>query len=317
MIAAKAFGNYPRAFVVQRKGENLMKMKSSKAKLIGLCFVLPALIIYTVFQIVPLIGAFYFSFADWNGLAGSPINFVGLRNYTAIFKDSLFILSLKNMAKMVIISVLLHTPIALLMAVALSGKTKATRAFKAIYFVPTVFPLTAIGLLWYFIFMPNGSLNSLLQMIGLGQLQMAWLVEKEVAMNTIIFVNIWAGVGYYMVILMAGLTTISEDVYEAAQIDGASPIQRFFHITVPLLKPIISMCIVMDIIGSVKVFDLVFAMTGGGPNGLTNLPTTLMYQEAFRYDHYGLGSAIGIVIMVICLTGTIISEAITAKRKEE
>ena len=294
-----------------------MKMKSSKAKIIGICFVLPALIIYTIFQIVPLIGAVYFSLSEWNGLAGSPVNFVGMKNYITVFKDAQFLLSLKNMAKMVSLSVLFHTPIALLMAVAIAGKTKGSRFFKAVYFVPTVFPLTAIGLLWYFIFMPNGSINSLLETIGLGSFATAWLVEKGTAMNTIVFVNIWAGVGYYMVILLAGLTTISEDVYEAAQIDGASAVQKFFNITVPLLKPIIGMCIVMDIIGSVKVFDLVFAMTGGGPNGLTNLPTTLMYQEAFRYDHYGMGSAIGIVIMAICLVGTLISEVLTSKKANE
>lgn len=293
-----------------------MKIRSSKAKWIAVCFVLPALIIYTVFQIIPLIGAFYFSLSDWNGLAGSPITFVGLDNFKRIFEDAGFILSLKNMAKMVILSVLFHTPIALLMAVAIQGKTKGAKFFKAVYFVPTVFPLTAVGLLWYFIFMPNGSLNTILTNIGLEKLAVPWLVENATAMNTIIFVNIWAGVGYYMVILLAGLTTISTDVYEAAAIDGATPVKRFFYITVPLLKPIIKMCILMDIIGSVKVFDLVFVMTEGGPNGLTNLPTTLVYQEAFKYDHYGVGSAIGIIILLICLAGTILSEVVTSKKEE-
>lgn len=131
------------------------------------------------------------------------------------------------------------------------------------------------------------------------------------------FVNVWAGVGYYMVIILAGLTTIPDDVYEAAAIDGATSIQKFFKITVPMLKPILAMCILMDIIGSVKVFDLVFAMTGGGPNGLTNLPTTLMYNEAFKYNHYGVGSAIGIIIMVICIVGTVGSNLITNRKKAE
>lgn len=143
-----------------------------------------------------------------------------------------------------------------------------------------------------------------------------WLVNSSTAINTIIFVNIWAGIGYFMIILLAGLTTIPEDIYEAASIDGASAVSKFFRITIPMLKSTIFMCLLMDIIGSVKVFDLVFAMTGGGPNGLTNLPTTLMYNEAFKYSHYGLGSAIGIIILLICLVGTVGSNLIMNRNED-
>ncbi len=292
-----------------------MKIRDGKTRLFILLFILPALIIYTMFQIIPLFGAVYFSLSEWNGIAGSAIEFVGFKNFANIFKDANFILSLKNMAKMVIFSVLFHTPIALLMAVGIYSAKRGGRLFKAIYFVPTVFPLTAVGLLWYFIFMPNGSLNSLLEVVGLKDLVTPWLVNEKTAMNTIIFVNIWAGLGYYMVILLAGLSTISNDVYEAAALDGVNPVTKFFYITVPLLKPIIKMCILMDIIGTIKVFDLVFVMTEGGPNGLTNLPTTLMYQEAFKYDHYGTGSAIGIILLIICLIGTLCSEFLGSKKE--
>lgn len=292
-----------------------MKIRDGKTRLFILLFILPALIIYTMFQIIPLFGAVYFSLSEWNGIAGSAIEFVGFKNFANIFKDANFILSLKNMAKMVIFSVLFHTPIALLMAVGIYSAKRGGRLFKAIYFVPTVFPLTAVGLLWYFIFMPNGSLNSLLEVVGLKDLVTPWLVNEKTAMNTIIFVNIWAGLGYYMVILLAGLSTIPNDVYEAAALDGVNPVTKFFYITVPLLKPIIKMCILMDIIGTIKVFDLVFVMTEGGPNGLTNLPTTLMYQEAFKYDHYGTGSAIGIILLIICLIGTLCSEFLGSKKE--
>ncbi len=292
-----------------------MKIRDGKTRLFILLFILPALIIYTMFQIIPLFGAVYFSLSEWNGIAGSAIEFVGFKNFANIFKDANFILSLKNMAKMVTFSVLFHTPIALLMAVGIYSAKRGGRLFKAIYFVPTVFPLTAVGLLWYFIFMPNGSLNSLLEVVGLKDLVTPWLVNEKTAMNTIIFVNIWAGLGYYMVILLAGLSTISNDVYEAAALDGVNPVTKFFYITVPLLKPIIKMCILMDIIGTIKVFDLVFVMTEGGPNGLTNLPTTLMYQEAFKYDHYGTGSAIGIILLIICLIGTLCSEFLGSKKE--
>lgn len=293
----------------------MIKVKNNRMRLTILAFLLPAILIYVIFQIVPLIGAVIFSAVDWNGIAGSSLEFVGFKNYVAAFQNPDFILSLKNMLKMVVISVLFHTPIALVMAVLINTKCKGFRIFKALFFVPTVFPLTAVGLMWYFVFMPTGAFNSLLKMMGFAT--NAWLVNPETAMNTIVFVNVWAGVGYYMVILLAGLTTIPEDLYEAAAIDGAGKLQCFFKITVPMLKPTISLCIMMDIIGSVKVFDLVFAMTGGGPNGLTNLPTTLMYNEAFKYSHYGLGSAIGIIIMVICLAATMLSNKLTSKRNDE
>lgn len=294
----------------------MIQLKSKKTKLYVSLFVVPALLIYVVFQIVPLVGAILFSFVEWSGIAGSEITFVGLRNYLDAFQNAGFILSLQNMLKMVFFSVLFHTPIALLMAVAINTKCKGYRLFKALFFVPTVFPLTAVGLMWYFVFMPTGSLNALLKTIGLTDLVQPWLVNPSTAMNTIVFVNIWAGIGYYMVILLAGLTTIPDDLYEAASIDGATGVKKFFSITIPMLRPTLVMCVLMDIIGSVKVFDLVFAMTGGGPNGLTNLPTTLLYNEAFKYSHYGLGSAIGIIIMLICLFGTGISNALMSRKKD-
>lgn len=294
----------------------MIKLKNTKTKLIVFSFLLPALLIYIVFQILPIIGGVFFSFMDWNGIGGSELKFNGVQNYVNAFKNADFLLSLKNMLKMVVFSVLFHTPVALLMAVAINTKCRGYRIFKALYFVPTVFPLTAIGLMWYFVFMPTGAFNSLLKAVALGSMAGPWLVNQSSAMNTIVFVNVWAGVGYFMVILLAGLTTIPDDIYEAAAIDGVNGISKFFQITVPMLKPTIFMCILLDIIGSVKVFDLVFAMTGGGPNGLTNLPTTLMYNEAFKYSHYGLGSAIGIIIMVICLVGTMISNKLMATKND-
>lgn len=291
-----------------------LKTKMEKSKI--LLFLLPAFIVYMVFLILPIFGAIYFSAANWNGIMGTPIKFVGIQNYLSAFNDPGFILSLRNMGKMVFFSVLFHTPIALLLAVAINTKCRGYRFFKVIYFVPTVFPLTAIGLLWYFIFMPNGSLNNLLELIGFAEYAKGWLIDSATAMNTIIFVNIWAGIGYYMVILIAGLTTIPDEIYEAAVIDGATPINKFFYITIPMLKPILSMCILMDIIGTVKVFDLIFVMTEGGPNGLTNLPTTLMYYEAFRYDNYGRGSAIGVIILIIALVLTLGNNFIMNRKKD-
>jgi ABC-type sugar transport system permease subunit len=279
-------------------------LKSASAKLNVTMFLLPAIVIYLTLLIIPLLAAIYFSFMDWNGISGSPLVFVGMDNYVSAFRDPAFRLALSNMLRMVVFSVRFHTPIALLLAVALNSRFRGFKIFKILFFVPTVFPLASIGLMWYFVFMPTGSLNAMFKALGLLEMVKPWLVSPDTAMNTIIFVNIWAGIGYFLVILLAGLTTIPDELYEAAAIDGAGSVNKFFNITIPMLKPTLFMCILLDIIGSVKVFDLVFAMTGGGPNGLTNLPTTLMYNEAFKYNHYGTGSAIGIIILIICLLGT-------------
>ncbi len=295
----------------------MIKVKTRKNKFTLFLFILPALAIYILFQIVPMLLALYFSLMDWNGIAGSELSFVFLDNFKKAFTNKDFILSLKNMFRMVFFSVLFHTPIALLLAVAINAKLKGYRFFKTLYFVPTVFPLTSVGLMWYFIFMPTGALNGFFKLVGMTDWVKAWLVMPETAMNMIIFVNIWVGIGYYMVILLAGLTTIPPELYEAAAIDGANRRQNFFFITIPNLKSILIMCVTMDIIGTVKLFDLVFAMTGGGPNGLTNLPTTMLYNEAFKYNHYGLGSAIGIIILVICLVLTVGSNKLLNLKGEE
>lgn len=293
-----------------------MRAKSTKDKLKILLFTAPALIIYILFLLIPILASAFFSLSEWSGIKGAPINFVGFKNYIELFKDSYFHVSMKNLLSMVFFSVLFHTPIALLLAVAIHSKVKGHRFFKSVYFLPTLFPLTATGLLWYFIFMPDGFFNEFLELIGLSSLATDWLVNAKTAMPTIIFVNIWAGIGYFMVILLAGLTTIPEEIYEAARIDGAGPVRTFFTITVPLLKPIITLCITLDIINTVKIFDLIFVMTEGGPNGLTNLPTTLLYNEAFRYGNFGIGSALGVIILIIALILTVFSSLLTRDKEE-
>ncbi len=292
----------------------MLTLKNRSSKWQALLFLLPALVLYLLVQVVPLGGALYFSLSSWSGIGGAPIEFAGLKNFAGLLNNKLFLLSMKNLGRLVFFSVMFHTPIALIIAVVLYQGYKGHRLFKAMYFIPTLFPLTAVGLLWYFIFMPSGYFNALLTTIGLEQFVQPWLIQKETAMNTIIFVNIWAGIGYFLVIILAGLTTIPTELYEAAIIDGANGRKQFAKITVPLLKPILAMCILMDIIGTIKSFDLIFAMTEGGPNGLTNMPTTLMYYEAFRYNHYGLGSAIGVVMLLLSLIATLGSQALLREK---
>ena len=290
-----------------------MHVKKTQEKLKIYLMTLPSFVIYTLLLVIPIFMACYFALHKWNGIQGSPLEYVGFKNFTQLISSEMFHTSLINLVKLVVFSVMFHTPIALILAVALNSKLKGTRFFKVIFFVPAIFPLTAIGLLWYFIMMPDGALNTLLMNVGLENLVRGWLIDPKSAIPAVIFVNIWAGIGNFMIILLAGLKTIPEEIYESARMDGANTVQQFFNITIPMLKPIISMCILIDIIGTIKVFDLIFVMTEGGPNGLTNVPTTLMYYESFRYDNYGVGSALGIIILIITIVMTLLSQIITKK----
>ena len=301
----------------------MLKIKKKRDILTVLVFLLPAVIIYTVFQIIPLVQSGYFSVTNWNGIAGSAIEFVGLENFKTIFRSPDFLLALRNMFKMVVFSVLFHTPIALLLAVALNTRCRGFRFFKAMYFVPTVFPLSAVGLMWYFIFMPTGAVNAFLDAVGLQNLVTPWLVNEGTAMNSIIFVNVWAGIGYYMVILLAGLTSIPEDVYEAAAIDGAGPVKTFFKITLPLLKPITIFIVITSLIYALQLFDepnLMFNVSTtsviGGPDRSCLTMVWNFYDVAFGSTaRLGYGSAVATTLFIIIVITSLVGMKLMNKKE--
>ena len=270
--------------------------------------ILPALLIYFLFEFVPMIGTFIFSFFEWPGIFGVSPTFVGLRNFKELLQSPAVGLAFKNMGWFVIGSLAIHITLGLLMASLLASGCRGSKLFKAVYFMPNIFPLTAVALLWYFIYFPNnGLLNAVLSSIGLESLAHAWLVDASTALNAVIVVNGWVSTGFFMTILFAGIVQIPDSLYEAAKVDGANAVQRFFQVTVPGLRSVLKTCLILDLTGTIKVFDLIFAMTNGGPNGLTHLPTTLMYYESFKYDHYGLGSAIAVAIILVSLLATLLS----------
>ena len=279
----------------------------------GYAFISPAFLVLVLMVVYPLIYGIVISFFDTNLV--NKFDFVGLKYYGRLIKDTSFYASLGRTVMFTFFTVLGRTILAVLFAnILVMDNLPYKKAFRAILVLPWFFPDVVVGMLWRWLYNANyGLFNFILRSLGIIDGPIEWLSNTDTVMWAVILVSIWKGFPFMMVMLLAALQTISKDLYEAASIDGASPVQQFFNITIPNLKPIISMCVMMDIIGSVKVFDLVFAMTQGGPNGLTNLPTTLMYNEAFKYSHYGLGSAIGILIMVICTLATFASNFVSAK----
>ena len=263
-------------------------------------FVLPAFIIYAVFALFPIAYNIYMSLFKTDLMSGRE--FVGLKNYIGLFKDATFTHALGNNILMVIGSLIAHMPLAMFFANAIFKKIKGSAFFQTVFFLPSVICGVAVGLTWTFIYNGNyGLLNAFLGLIGLGDLQQVWLSNKNLALICIIIVVMWQYVGYHMIIQLAAMSNIDSSYYEAAEIDGATSWQQFKNITFPLIKPILKIDAVLIITGSLKYYDLVAVMTGGGPNHATEVMSTYMYYQAFNVLKYGYACAIGVILMLLCM----------------
>lgn len=269
-------------------------------------FVLPAFLIYAIFVLVPIGYNVYVSFLQTDLM--SPSKFVGIKNYINLFQDKTFIGAVKNNILMVIGSLIAHLPLALFFGNILFQKIKGSHFFQTVFFLPSVICGVAVGLTWTFVYNSEfGLINKFLEMIGLGGLKQVWLADKNLALFCIIIVVMWQFVGYHMIIQIAAMKNISESYYEAAEIDGASKWVQFKSITIPLIKPILKVDAVLIITGSLKYYDLVAVMTGGGPNHATELMSTYMFYQGFRTLKYGYSAAIGVVLLLLCICSVLLS----------
>lgn len=271
-------------------------------KIIAL-FVAPIIVVFSCFIPIPLIISLGLSLFKWN-LMDSP-RFIGLGNFVRMFTmDDIFIQSFGNTVQYLVLSVLMQIPLAIIFAVLLTRGKRFEKFFTNIIFMPVALSGTAVALMFYFIFHPTGVVNVLLEQIGLGQLARPWLADESTAMTAICVKVAWQFVGYHMVIYITGITNISEDLIEAAKIDGASTLQTTFRIILPLLKPVAMVSMILISTSSLKSFDSVFVMTKGGPLNATEVMASHMYNKAFLQLDYGYGSAIGVVLFVLCIVVT-------------
>lgn len=272
-------------------------------------FILPSVGMYTFFYISSVIKSLYLSFVKWNGIPLIEKKFVGLDNFIKIFKDPAFYNALKNVGVFILASFLVIMPIAYLLALLVSSRyiNKGKRFFKTVYFLPGILPSAATGLMWTLIlYKSGGALNTLLMNIGLGGAQQDWLGNPKIAILTVALVNAWISIGYNMLIFNAGLTNIPDELIESAKIDGANGFKEQIHIVLPLMKESFKIFSVLAIVGSFKVFDIIYIMTGGGPGGATAVPVTLLYDQAFKYNNFGYGSSIGMLILIASVICTLI-----------
>lgn len=265
----------------------------------GLIFILPALLGTVIFIVLPVIASFGLSFTSWDLL--NPIKFVGLENYKLIFTEPLFFQILLNTIVFALATSVFGVIIPLVLAAILNSKLRGSEFFKTAYFLPFITPMIVIGIVWQWIFDPNiGILNRVLHM------HIQWLYDTHFALPALIMVTVWKLIGYNIVIFLSGFASIPENLYEAARIDGASPVQTFFNITIPMLSPTIFFVVIITAISSFQVFDLIYLMTQGGPLDSTNVLVYSIYKNAFEYFNVGKASAMAYVLFVIILVLTLV-----------
>ena len=277
-------------------------MKKKQRVLWSIIFLLPALSLFGVFLLNPIFQALRMSLFKWKGIAGTPMTYVGIENYVSLFQSDKFWLALRNSVIFMAGGFLVLMPLAFTMAYIITSKMKGVRFFKTAYYLPVMLPITAVGLMWTYILQPNwGLLNSVLNGIGLEELAINWLGTKTVNVVVVTLVNEWIYAGFNMLIFAAGLVAIPAELYEAAAIDGTSKFQSLRYVTLPAMKESFKIFSVLCLTGSLKTFDIMFSMTGGGPNHSSEVPATLLYNEAFSSKNFGKGNAIGVIILVVGL----------------
>ena len=300
------FGGAGKTFSVDWEG---IYMKRKSKSLTIFLFLLPALILFVGLLVAPIIMSVFYSFFDWNGLKALDISndFVGFENYKTLYGTRIqFGTALLNSLWLAVLSVFLQLPLSLALALALGKKIKGERVF-----ISTV----VIGQLWLKIYNPEyGILNTFLRAVGIlkGE-DIRWLGEKNLALGAVFVPTLWQYVGYHMLLLYAGVKSVSPELREAAKLDGATEGQVNRYVVIPSIKPIIKVSVIFAVTGSLKSFDLIYVLTNGGPGRSTTVPLMYMFDTAFINMKYGYGCMIALVVLVIALAFSIIITKVMAK----
>ena len=278
-------------------------------------FILPALIIYLLFSIIPFLYTIYYSFTDYTDMNPINLHFVGLKNYIKVLQTPVMLAAIKNSVIYAILLTGFQTLLGLPLAFVLNQKLKSRNLLRAVFFFPAVFSSLIIGYLWNFIMSSSdfGLINNILHQLGLGTLN--FFTSKN-ALYSVILTQIWQWTGWAMVIFLANLQSISPDLYEAAEIDGANGLKKFMYVTLPLMCPSVKIVIVTGLIGGLKVFDIIYSMTSGGPGDATQTVMTVMMKKGISEGFYSTGSAFGVCFFIIVLAISAIVTKLMGKWSE-
>lgn len=267
--------------------------------------IMPAVILFTVFFLAPIFISVYYSFTDFSGIGAAK--FIGFKNYQVLLKDKFFFIALKNTFIILIGITITILPLSFIVALLLEKPFRGSGVVQSMIFAPNVIAPILVGLIWLFILDPKmGMINAIFRSIGLSDYQQQWIGGKTLTPYSVAFVYLWQVLGFYTTINMAGLRSIPADIYEAAEIDGANYFQRIRKITIPMMKNTIVINTILIITGGFKIFETVKQLTNGGPNHMSDVLVTYMYDTTFTSSRYGYGMAVATVSFVLCLIFSII-----------
>ena len=275
--------------------------REKKRNLQALAFAVPAILILGIFVYFPLIENFIYSFQSFT-LSSATKEWVGFDNYRHLFSDKIILVSLKNNILYAVISIVIQVGFGLVLAAVLEDIAfhKFAPALRSIYFIPTVISMTVVCLLFDFVYNPQmGLLNSFLELVGLDGLTRVWLGSKKTAMYAVIAVSQWQSTGYVAMLFIVAIQKIPRDLYEAAEVDGAGKLKRFFYITVPQVRQMFFVTMILTVVGAFTVFNEPYILTGGGPGTATMVLSLHMYQTGFVKNNMGYASTIAMLIFVI------------------
>ena len=257
--------------------------------------------LYAAIVAWPLLDSFFYSVTNWNGFA-TDYRIVGLENFVGLFSDPLVRNALRNTLVWTVAAVLLPNLLGLALAIALERDVAGSRLFKSVFYLPVCLSAVVVGQIWVWIYQPDwGVLNAILRALGSARPQWAWLAEPSTALYSIIVAWSWQQTGFSMVIYLAGLTTVPQDLVEAAALDGAGYWRRLWHVVLPMLKPATVVVVALSVINSLKGFDIVYIMTGGGPFHRSDTLAMLMYDVSFKRYRMGYGAAISVLLFLMTL----------------
>lgn len=273
-----------------------------------LVFLMPAVALYLVFVLYPVFSALLTSMYQWRGIGNKK--WIGFDNYTKMFSDENFINALMNTGKYILFQVPITVLVPLFVALIIANsKSRWTKFYQGTIFLPHILPGVAIAMLWATIFNPvSGLLNGLLRLLGLDMWATEWLGRTETAFGSVLWVTVWGAIGFYTVLLLAGVLNISKDLFEASEIDGANKVQRSIYIIIPLLRGILKVVVTFTLINALKMFEMPQVLTSGGPNRSTEPVSLYIYEQAFKNYNFGYASAIGVVFFIIVLLITLTTQ---------
>ncbi|EPY14153.1 sugar ABC transporter permease [Paenibacillus sp. MER 180] len=259
-------------------------------------FMTPGLILLALFVFWPIIYSVPLALTNYSVIGKTE--FVGLDNFVKALQDKSFITSLLNSLLYVIVVPFIQI-ISILMAILVNSNVKGIKLFRTAYYIPVVTSMVAVALIWGWLLNQNGVINYVLSNVGLMKEKITWLSDKDTALWTLMFITMWKGLGYYMMIYLAGLQSVPKDLTEAAMIDGASRAQTIRKITIPLLRPYVFFCTLISLMAAIRVFDEVFILTMGGPGDATLTSSLYIYQQGFQQFNFGYSSALGLIVSVM------------------